>query len=126
MKPGEPTPQNLGHITADPQLQVISRLSVMNALRGAVSGGARPFRPALQRSASRRSARRFAAMTAPLKLQVGSGANPLPGWVNTDLSWWRGIFLDVGRPWPVPTRSCPTSMPTTSSNTLNSMPVDAF
>lgn len=66
-------------------------------LRGALKGGltrvSEPF--------SRIRARRLAAKAKPLRLHLGSGASPKPGWVNVDLLgakvdlWW-----DVSRTLP--------------------------
>jgi predicted SAM-dependent methyltransferase len=50
----------------------------------------------------------LAAHDAP-KLQLGTGSNPLPGWLNTDIADYRRrnevVYLDVRKPFPLPDRS---------------------
>ena len=50
----------------------------------------------------RRIARRYFAGQAPHRLQIGSGGNPLSGWLNTDLLPLRGdvLRLDAARSFP--------------------------
>src|SRR5665213_2067855 len=37
----------------------------------------------------------------PIRLNIGCGPAPLPGWVNCDTHWRTGVYLDITRPWPV-------------------------
>jgi predicted SAM-dependent methyltransferase len=41
------------------------------------------------------------------KLNVGSGADPIPGWINADLTPWRKsiVYMDATKPLPLPTAS---------------------
>lgn len=36
-----------------------------------------------------------------LRVHLGCGATRLPGWLNTDVSWRAGHYLDASRPWPI-------------------------
>ena len=47
-----------------------------------------------------------AASTAqPVKITIGSGLKPLDGWINTDVVWRGGPYLDATKPWPIPAGS---------------------
>ena len=85
------------------------------------------------RSAARRSAqdarfvanrfRRSARIDAYLrthdvcKLQLGTGSNPMAGWLNTDVVDYRRrnevVYLDARRPFPLPDRSLISSSAST-------------
>lgn len=43
-----------------------------------------------------------AAAAGPVRINFGSGGEPLPGWINTDVAWHAGCYLDATVPWPVP------------------------
>jgi predicted SAM-dependent methyltransferase len=51
---------------------------------------------------SRRFQKAAAAAQRPVKVNVGAGSAHLDGWLNTDVSWRSGMYLDITRPWPVP------------------------
>jgi predicted SAM-dependent methyltransferase len=54
----------------------------------------------------RRLVRNYLGSPGPLKLQVGSGRNGLPGWLNTDVNATSGVaFLDARKPLPFPSRT---------------------
>lgn len=59
----------------------------------------------------RRRARLFqdefagASRTGPVKITIGSGLKPVDGWINTDVVWRGGGYLDATRPWPIPAGS---------------------
>lgn len=40
-----------------------------------------------------------------MKVNVGAGTVVLPGWINTDVLWRSDMYLDLTKPWPVPTES---------------------
>jgi predicted SAM-dependent methyltransferase len=40
-----------------------------------------------------------------VKVIIGAGRKPLPGWINTDVVWQVPAYLDATRPWPVPAGS---------------------
>lgn len=48
---------------------------------------------------------RFARAAAPLRLCLGSGNAPIPGWVNVDLIAGADVRLDLRYPLPLPDRS---------------------
>jgi len=50
---------------------------------------------------SRRFQQAVAAATGPVKVNVGAGTVVLPGWINTDVLWRSGFYLDLTKPWPV-------------------------
>ncbi len=54
-------------------------------------------RPAL----SRRFSQAVNSSPHPVKVNVGAGAVRLEGWINTDVTWWSEMWLDLTRPWPV-------------------------
>lgn len=54
---------------------------------------------------SRRFQRAVANSPSPVKVNVGAGTVVLPGWINTDVLWRSGMYLDLTRPWPVPPES---------------------
>jgi predicted SAM-dependent methyltransferase len=54
---------------------------------------------------SRRFVRRVVRAPGPVRVNVGSGDAHLPGWLNTDVKWSSSMWLDLSRPWPVPTGS---------------------
>ena len=56
-------------------------------------------RPAL----SRRFSQAVNSSPHPVKVNVGAGAVRLEGWINTDVTWWSEMWLDLTRPWPVGT-----------------------
>lgn len=41
----------------------------------------------------------------PVRVNIGSGGKPLPGWVNCDVVWRVPLYLDATRAWPVPDNS---------------------
>ena len=51
---------------------------------------------------SRRFQREVAAATGLVKVNVGAGNVQLDGWINTDVSWYLPMYLDLTKPWPVP------------------------
>lgn len=54
---------------------------------------------------SRRFQQAVATATGPVKVNVGAGTVVLPGWINTDVLWRSGMYLDLTKPWPVPAAS---------------------
>jgi predicted SAM-dependent methyltransferase len=54
---------------------------------------------------SRRFRQAVAAAGGDAKIAVGGGRVTLPGWINTDISWRAGYYLDLAKPWPVPAGS---------------------
>ena len=38
-----------------------------------------------------------------VKVNVGAGSAHLEGWINTDVGWRPSVYLDLSKPWPVPT-----------------------
>ena len=54
---------------------------------------------------SRRFRRAVANSPSPVKVNVGAGTVPMPGWINTDVLWRSEMYLDLTRPWPVPAGS---------------------
>lgn len=36
----------------------------------------------------------------PVKVNIGSGGKPLDGWINCDVVWRAGCYLDATAPWP--------------------------
>jgi predicted SAM-dependent methyltransferase len=52
-----------------------------------------------------RAAAAAAASTDPVQVNVGAGTVVLPGWINTDVMWRGDMYLDLTRPWPVPSQS---------------------
>jgi predicted SAM-dependent methyltransferase len=51
---------------------------------------------------SRRFQREVAAAAGLVKVNVGAGNVHLDGWINTDVSWYLPMYLDLTKPWPVP------------------------
>lgn len=52
--------------------------------------------------------KRYLKTTQEPKLQIGAGANPLKGWLNTGISLrecWNGVYLDAGKPFSLPDAS---------------------
>jgi predicted SAM-dependent methyltransferase len=37
-----------------------------------------------------------------VRVNIGSGRKPVPGWINTDVAWQGRIYLDATQRWPVP------------------------
>lgn len=37
----------------------------------------------------------------PVKITIGSGLRPVEGWINTDVVWRGGPYLDTTQPWPI-------------------------
>jgi predicted SAM-dependent methyltransferase len=60
--------------------------------------------PALSRR-FQRAAAAAAASAGLVQVNVGAGTVVLPGWINTDVLWRGGMYLDLTRPWPVPRQS---------------------
>src|ERR1700746_188593 len=54
---------------------------------------------------SRRFQKAVAAETQLVKVNVGAGSFYLNGWINTDVTWWSSMYLDLTKPWPVPSGS---------------------
>ena len=50
---------------------------------------------------SRRFQQAVTTATGPVKVNVGAGTVVLPGWINTDVLWRSGMYLDLTKPWPV-------------------------
>ena len=58
---------------------------------------------ALLRRRRHRFAQQFAAaQPGAVRVQIGSGRRILPGWINTDISYYSPAHLDLLQPWPVP------------------------
>ncbi|HSU35063.1 MAG TPA: hypothetical protein VLJ88_05330 [Propionibacteriaceae bacterium] len=58
---------------------------------------------ALLRRRRQKFAQQFAAAPpGDVRVQIGSGRRILPGWINTDVSWYSPAHLDLLQPWPVP------------------------
>jgi predicted SAM-dependent methyltransferase len=61
----------------------------------------------LTRALRSRNAQRFVAeyeaaqRTGVVKINIGSGRKPVAEWVNTDVVWQGGAYLDATQPWPV-------------------------
>ena len=51
---------------------------------------------------SRRFQKAVAETTGLVKVNVGAGETRLHGWIDTDVSWWSDMYLDLTKPWPVP------------------------
>lgn len=51
---------------------------------------------------SHRFQKAVAAETRLVKVNVGAGSAHLDGWINTDVTWWSSMYLDLTKPWPVP------------------------
>jgi predicted SAM-dependent methyltransferase len=51
---------------------------------------------------SRRFQREVATAGGLVKVNVGAGNVQLDGWINTDVSWYLPMYLDLTKPWPVP------------------------
>ena len=86
---------------AEPQCRLMS-------LRPPVSSSATPSPRCGRRVLSRRFQRAAAAAAAsadPVQVNVGAGTVVLPGWINTDVMWRGDMYLDLTRPWPVPSQS---------------------
>lgn len=81
--------RSFGRAAFDRVLRVPPRL--FDAIRG------RAFRA--------RSRRQLAARNGPLRLCIGSGAAPIPGWVNIDISPPADVLLDVRYGLPLPDAS---------------------
>lgn len=73
------------------ELEVAARAVVRDSL----SAARRPF-------GTRRFQRAVAAADGEARIAVGGGRVTLPGWINTDISWRAGYYLDLAKPWPVP------------------------
>jgi predicted SAM-dependent methyltransferase len=52
------------------------------------------------------SSRRFVSAVreadGDVRVAVGGGHVTVPGWINTDISWRAGYYLDLCKPWPIP------------------------
>jgi predicted SAM-dependent methyltransferase len=51
---------------------------------------------------SRRFVRAVSTASAPVKVNVGAGEVRIPGWLNTDVTWWSEMWLDLSEAWPIP------------------------
>jgi len=51
---------------------------------------------------SRRFQQAVATAPGPVRVNAGAGTVVLPGWINTDVAWRSGMYLDLTKPWPVP------------------------
>jgi predicted SAM-dependent methyltransferase len=51
---------------------------------------------------SRRFQREVATAPGLVKVNAGAGNVQLDGWINTDVSWWLPMYLDLTKAWPVP------------------------
>jgi predicted SAM-dependent methyltransferase len=52
--------------------------------------------------------RKYLNIAIEPKLQIGSGRNPLKGWLNTGISLresWSGVYMDAGKAFPLPDSS---------------------
>jgi predicted SAM-dependent methyltransferase len=79
---------------------------VMSAALTAVKGTTKAILGASRRPIARANFRRAVKeATGPLRLNVGSGGIELPGWLNTDVGFRAKMYLDITRPWPVPSGS---------------------
>jgi predicted SAM-dependent methyltransferase len=54
---------------------------------------------------SRRFQRAVASAPGVVHVNIGAGNVGLAGWINTDVTWWSQMYLDVTKPWPVPVGS---------------------
>ena len=84
--------------------------TVATSVRGRRSRFLRAVEDARFVGSRRDRARRIAAYlheNSRRRLQLGTGSNPLPGWLNTDIVDFRRmrevVYLDVTRPFPLPT-----------------------
>jgi len=60
----------------------------------------------IQRHLQQKRIKDYLANNAVRKLQLGSGVNPLPGWLNTDIEMSGDIvFLDIRQPFPLESAS---------------------
>lgn len=81
--------------------------STRSAVSRVVRNGARRFKRAIRRSFGRLTRRRtiesYVRSHSIRKLQIGSGPNPLEGWLNSDIRPRRGerVLLDATKPFPV-------------------------
>lgn len=65
-------------------------------------------RRAVSRAGMSGAVERYLRTASPRALQLGTGHNPLPGWLNTDVQVFRRghvEFLDATRPFPLPDAS---------------------
>ena len=46
-----------------------------------------------------------ASRAGSIKITIGSGLKPIDNWVNTDVVWRGGAYLDATQPWPIPSDS---------------------
>lgn len=46
-----------------------------------------------------------ASSAGSVKIAIGSGLKPIDGWINTDVVWRGGAYLDATKPWPIPPAS---------------------
>jgi predicted SAM-dependent methyltransferase len=60
----------------------------------------RVLRPARQRAFQQQV--QAARAAGPVRVTIGAGRKPVPGWINTDIVWQADAYLDITRPWPVP------------------------
>jgi predicted SAM-dependent methyltransferase len=78
------------------------------ALKRRVSPHYDSARNTVWRSTGRRAfqlALEAARSSGEVKINLGSGGEPLPGWVNCDVVWRAPTYLDATGPWPVPPSS---------------------
>jgi len=67
--------------------------------------------PVLDRALRPRGEKRFqdefakASADGSVRINLGSGGQPLAGWLNTDVVWRGRVYLDATSPWPVPAGS---------------------
>ena len=84
-----------------------TKRSTRSAASRVVANGARPFKRAIRRSFGRLTRRRtiesYVRSHSVRKLQIGSGPNPLEGWLNSDIRPRRGkrVLLDATKPFPI-------------------------
>ena len=67
------------------------------------AGLSRALRPARERSF--RAQFEAAQRAGLVRVNIGSGRKPVEGWINTDIVWQADAYLDVTKPWPVPSGS---------------------
>jgi predicted SAM-dependent methyltransferase len=54
---------------------------------------------------SRRFQRAVRTSSGLVKVNVGAGKASVPEWINTDIHWRAEMYLDLAKPWPVPSSS---------------------
>lgn len=78
---------------------------VAQTARLLVSGAITAVRAPLLSRRFQRAVAAARASAGQVRVNVGAGTVVLPGWINTDVLWRSGMYLDLTRPWPVPQQS---------------------